>query len=70
MLLYWLLACSLVFVQGRPAAPSTHVLHQKRDFSTSRWTRRSRVSSSAILPMRIGLTQSDLDMGYDWLMDV
>lgn len=70
MRLFFLLACSWALVHARPAAPPTHTLHQKRDGSVSRWTRRSRIEPSAMLPIRIALTQSDLHQGYDWLMDV
>lgn len=65
-----LLACSWAVVLARPAAPSTHTLHQKRDSSVSQWTRRSRLEPSAMLPIRIALMQSDLHKGHDWLMDV
>lgn len=66
----FLLACSWALVYARPAAQSTHTLHQKRDSSVSRWTRRSRIEPSAMIPIRIALTQSDLHKGHDWLMDV
>lgn len=65
-----LLACFWALVHARPATPSTHTLHQKRDSTASRWTRRDRIEPSAMLPIRIALTQSDLHKGHDWLMDV
>ena len=52
------------------AAPgSTHVLHEKRaviDHSS----RGERVPENAVIPIRIGLKQSNLEHGYDALMDV
>jgi len=32
--------------------------------------RRDRIPSNAILPMRVGLKQNNLDKGYELLMDV
>jgi tripeptidyl-peptidase-1 len=54
------------------AAPSSvkHVLHEKRDKSALDWVKGDRVESNAILPVRIGLTQNNLEKGYDYLMDV
>ncbi|MCJ1310955.1 hypothetical protein MMC25_004624 [Agyrium rufum] len=54
------------------AAPSDkhYTLHEKRHVLPARWTKRDRVSSDSILPMRIGLKQANLDKGYDYLMDV
>ncbi|KAL2067873.1 hypothetical protein VTL71DRAFT_15971 [Oculimacula yallundae] len=53
------------------AVPKSHVLHEKRDHSTShQWTKREHISSSTILPMRIGLKQQDLENGHDYLMDI
>jgi len=34
------------------------------------WIKRERVAGDAILPIKIGLKQQNLDKGYDWLMDV
>lgn len=47
-----------------------HVLHEKRDNLPSRWTKRDRVPRSKLLPMRIGLTQSNLEKAYEHLLDV
>lgn len=54
------------------ASPSSdeYVVHERRVESMSRWHKRDRVQSNALLPMRIGLTQTNLDDGYDHLMDV
>ena len=53
-----------------PASISKHVLHEVRPRPASDWVKGARVESTAILPMRIGLTQNNLEKGYDYLMDV
>jgi tripeptidyl-peptidase-1 len=50
--------------------PNTHALHEKRSSLPRFWERGSRVESDAILPVRIGLAQSNLDKAYEYLMDV
>lgn len=67
-----LLAC-LTLVCGFTLAlsiPEHHVLHEKRGTLHPRWNKRGRVPEHKRLPMRIGLTQSNLDGAYDLLMDV
>lgn len=51
------------------AVPSTHQVHEKRDYLPSRWTKGSRVSPYSRLPMRIGLLQN-MDGAEGHLMDV
>ncbi|TVY45378.1 Tripeptidyl-peptidase [Lachnellula subtilissima] len=50
--------------------PSSHVLHERRIGAPKAWIKRDRVAESALLPVRIGMTQSNLDKGHDLLMDV
>jgi tripeptidyl-peptidase-1 len=50
------------------AVPDTHVVHERRDFQSSRWVKRDRVAEDVILPVRIGLTQTNLDKAHDYLM--
>lgn len=54
------------------AAPATvkHVLHEKRDRQSYDWVKGGRVESDAILPVRIGMSQNNLENGYDHLMEV
>ena len=47
-----------------------HVSHEKRDYTSSQWIRRDRVPAHAVIPMRIGLAQRNLDDGANHLMDV
>ena len=58
-------------VAALPAA-TDYVLHEKREHSTVNglWKRGSRVDADAIIPLRIGLSQSNLHLGYDRLMEV
>ena len=54
------------------AAPASikHALHEKRQTPSLDWVQGTRIEGSAILPMRIGLTQSNLEKGHDLLMGV
>ncbi|KAE9370890.1 subtilisin-like protein [Stipitochalara longipes BDJ] len=55
------------------AAPaSTYTVHERRNTqSTSKWAKRDEpLDRRAIVPVKIGLTQRNLDNGHDWLMDV
>jgi tripeptidyl-peptidase-1 len=53
------------------AIPSSrHVLHERRETAPRHWEKTSRLNPDAVLPMRIGLTQSNLDKGDDLLMEV
>lgn len=54
------------------SVPSTHVLHEKRDLfsNSSPWIKRSRISADSVLPVRIGLTQSNLNAAHDHLMRI
>lgn len=68
---YLSIAVSLAAVLCQAASvPSSHVVHERRDVPPKQWVKRSRVAENAILPMRIGLAQSNLHRGYDLLMDV
>lgn len=48
------------------------ILHEKRDRPLSRYVRGARADGQAIVPIRIGLTQTNLgeDVAYEKLMDV
>jgi len=51
-------------------ASEAYVLHEKRHQPARGYTKLDRVDTSAIIPLRIGLTQNNLHNGYDYLMDV
>ena len=64
-----LLSALLFLATTAVAAPTnSHVLHEKRGFSDA--VRRGKVDPEAIIPIRLALTQSNLDSGYDHLMSV
>jgi tripeptidyl-peptidase I len=51
--------------------PTTHVLHERQpEHWSAHWTKRARVPSQHILPMRIGIKHDDavLQLGHDRLM--
>ncbi|CAK7262473.1 hypothetical protein SEPCBS57363_000062 [Sporothrix epigloea] len=51
--------------------PDTHMLHERQPKSwASRWERTKRAAPDAILPMRIGLKQRNVDDGHNRLMAV
>ena len=53
------------------AAPSSpHIQHEKRSSLPSGWKRTGRLPAHDVLPMRIGLTQSNLHKADEFLMDV
>ena len=51
-------------------APQTHVVHERRNIDSDTWVKSSKLESSTLLPVRVGLTQSNLDKGYELLMEV
>lgn len=61
---------SVILVNALPTPPD-HVVHEKRGIS-SHWTHEefARPDPQMILPIRIGLAQSNMDMLHDMLMDV
>ena len=50
--------------------PRSHVVHEERDVTSTRWMRRDRVRPEALLPVRIGLAQRNLEDAEEYLMDV
>jgi len=52
------------------ASPAPHlVLHERRDAPLKNWVKRDTLQAKTRLPMRIGLTQSNLDRGHGLLME-
>lgn len=62
------------FAAYAAAAPahSPYVVHEKRETTSEKWSRRSdiKLNRDAVIPMSFGLTQRNLENGYDFLMDV
>lgn len=60
-----------VLIASAAAAPSPgHVLHEKRDRLPPGWGQPEELDGRAVLPMRIGLTQLNLEKAEKYLMDV
>lgn len=49
---------------------NTHSLHEKRSEIPPGWERLDTLDRRAVLPLKIGLAQSNLDKGWEWLNDV
>lgn len=67
---YTLLTLGTLAASVIAAPSSTHVLHEKRDTLPFGWERHEKLPSHEVLPMRIGLTQSNLDKAEEFLMEV
>lgn len=66
-----ILAALAALVTTVATAPGVrHVLHEKRDTLAPRWTLGKRVPSLSRMPMRIGLTQRNLEGAERALLDV
>ena len=49
---------------------SRYDAHEKREVPSRAWVKRDPVARNALLPMKIGLKQQNLHLGYDYLLDV
>jgi tripeptidyl-peptidase-1 len=49
---------------------SNHVVHETKRATQRGWKKKDRVHKDAVLPVRIGLAQNNLDKGHSSLMDV
>ncbi len=55
----------------RGVAPASHAVHEKHARAhVEGWVKRELVDAQALLPVRIGLKQSNLDAGHDRLMEM
>lgn len=68
--IFVLTAALAALAAAAPAVPATHVLHEKRDLSSTKWAKRSLLDRSIKMPMRIGMVQRNLDIGDELLMEV
>ncbi|KAH6676397.1 putative alkaline serine protease AorO [Halenospora varia] len=50
--------------------PASHVEHERRDFIPHAWVKRDRLDANLRVPVRIGMTQNNLDTGHNLLMEV
>ena len=59
------------FIVGAVAAPSSnHVVHEKRNGIPQGWWKHAKLPGNERLPMRIALTQSNLDKAHEYLAEV
>jgi tripeptidyl-peptidase-1 len=67
-----IVAAALLSVVAARVAPSDHRRHELRGerFHDSPWTKRSRIEGAVLVPVRVGLTQSNLEKGEAMLMDI
>ena len=63
-------ACFAICFAAPTAANHRFVLHEKRDGAPHQWTKRSRAHTYEILPVRIGLIQSNLHRAEEYILDV
>ncbi|GAM43459.1 hypothetical protein TCE0_050f18291 [Talaromyces pinophilus] len=66
----FLLSLAATTTLAAPAPSNSHVVHERRSALPASWVEPRRVDGQAKLPVRIGLTQSNSDVGHDLLMDV
>jgi hypothetical protein len=68
----FLLRASLLvgFVAFVGADPQSYMVHETRDILDPSWARRDRLDPKDVIPLRVGLIQSNLDKGHDLLMDM
>ena len=54
------------------AAPllANHVVHERRANVPKAWVKRERLDATITVPVRIGMTQRNLEKGHDLLMEV
>lgn len=66
-----LLPTAIGLVAAR-ALPESHVVHEKRDFRSTKWVKRDRVAPHLKVPVRVGLKQNKraLERADQWLMEV
>ncbi|EED12678.1 alkaline serine protease AorO, putative [Talaromyces stipitatus ATCC 10500] len=65
-----LLSLAAATTLAAPAPSKSHIVHERRGVLPASWVEPRRVDGQAKLPVRIGLTQSNSDVGHDLLMDV
>ena len=61
---------SICFAAPAAEPNPKYVLHEKRNGEPHQWTRRSRAHPDEILPVRIGLVQSNLHKAEEYMLDV
>jgi tripeptidyl-peptidase-1 len=63
-------ACFTACLAAPTADNHSFVLHEKRNGAPHQWTKRTRAYAEEILPVRIGLVQSNLHKAEEYILDV
>nr|POF14132.1 aorsin [Quercus suber] len=64
------LSAALAGLAASAPSANTHVLHEKRESHPIAWTKHSRAEGHLLLPVKIGLTQRNLEHGDRFLDDI
>lgn len=59
----------LLFAASATAVPLHGVFERRGTTNAQLWNTRA-IDKNAVIPVRIGLAQRNLDKGYDYLMDI
>ncbi|CZR58166.1 probable tripeptidyl-peptidase 1 precursor [Phialocephala subalpina] len=64
--------CGLLTAAIAAPAPNSkrHVVHERRDRLPTHWNKNAKLHGDSFMPLRIALTQSNLDRADEFLMDV
>jgi tripeptidyl-peptidase I len=65
-----LLLAATAIVNAVAIPPPHHEVHEKRHALHPRWTKKDRIESHKLFQMRVGLKQSNLESGYQHLLQV
>lgn len=71
-MLFLSLLASVALFSGATASPLdvSHTIHERRSVPPKGWKKRDILDRRAVLPMRIGLKQQNLDKTWEWLSSV
>jgi tripeptidyl-peptidase-1 len=67
LVLQFAVVAAIATLANAGPASVRHVLHEKREMPATDWVKGTRIEGNAVLPMRIGLSQTNLEKGYDYL---
>lgn len=71
MITFYLFLLWALVISGLAAPASPHYqVHERREYIPDSWNEIQRLDGTTPLPVRIGLTQSNLDHGHDLLMEM
>jgi tripeptidyl-peptidase-1 len=72
LVLQFAVLAAIAALSNAAPAPSQvrHVVHEERKMPASDWVKSTRIEADAVLPMRIGLTQTNLDRGEDFIREM